>query len=156
MRFQKLTFFIACFVATSAYGGWWSNYEDESWCHRVGDYKYCLPETFKVRRIDDAQLSFIDRSDEFITVFGKFLGKDTAEEFLADPQVPKELIFESDTQVNELRLIRYAPNKAEPLNHDLMVAYIVFPDLSIVQIFGHVSTQTENAINVFIQPIPVR
>jgi hypothetical protein len=63
------------------------------------------------------------------------LDNDTEDEVLAD-WPPKELLFESDIHVNGLRLIRYAPNKAEKPNHNLMVVFVVFPDHSMVKVYG--------------------
>jgi hypothetical protein len=151
-----LLFIVTTFGTGPAVGGWWTNYEDESWCHRLDDFKYCLPSTFRLERLEDAHLEFIDRSDENISVFAEYFDNETLEETLTDLSVPKDRFYlDGDTHVNGLRIIRYMPNEQTELNHDLMIVFVIFPDDSVVKVFGRRSSQTENSVNAFVEPIPI-
>jgi len=152
-----LLFVFAAFVSSPTFGGWWTNYEDEGWCHRLEAFKYCLPGTFRLERLEDAHLEFIDERDAYASIFAKYLGNDTLQEILSEPPVPQDLLsLDSDTYINGLRLIRYMPNENTEEHHNLMVVFVIFPDESVIQIFGPKSSQTESSISAFINPIPIR
>ena len=155
---KQVSFLLLIVLSTvPAFAGWWTNYEDETWCHRLEEYKYCLPANFRLERLEGAHLEFVDRSDDYTSVFAKYLGNDTLEELLADLPIPTDLLYlDSDTYVNGLRLIRYLPNENKKQNHNLMIVFVIFPDESVVQIAGTDSSLTNSAINSFIEPVPIR
>ena len=118
------------------------------------EYKYCLPTTFRLERVENASLKFVDRSDEFTSVFAEYLGNDMVDEVLAG-WPPNEFVLGNEQNIHGLRIIRYTPNKANNPVHHLMVVFVVFPDQSIMQIHGLESTQTEAAVNALIVRIPI-
>ena len=105
MRKSKMLLCLVLLITAPAYGGWWTNYEDENWCHRVGELKYCLPEGFKLTRIDDAQLTFRMRQGTQPSLLANYLGNDTVEEVLAPTNMPDDSVVRSETYVNDLRIM---------------------------------------------------
>ena len=144
---------LAMSIAMPVYGGWWTNYEGENWCHMVDENKYCLPDTFELNRIDDARLRFVARRSDSPSVFANYMGNDVLEEFLTGSMVPHRSSVKSDTYVNELRVVRRILSEAD---HSIMVVLIIFSDDSFVQMYGGETTQLESDITALMQPVGVR
>ena len=149
MQKSKTLLSLTVLITVPAYGGWWTNYDNEDWCHRVGESMYCLPAEFELHRIDDKQLSFQMKQHPSPSIFAKYLGNDTVEEVLAPSNVPEGAVVRSDTYVNGLRVIHRVLSEAD---HGMLVVLIVFPDDSVVSMFSGDETALESAVSAFILP----
>ena len=147
--------FSLCLVSTPGLGGWWSNYEDHdngAWCHRMDDVKYCLPDSFKLVRAEDAHLTFVDEGPDRLAIHAAFMGNDAVDEFLSGWIAADDILVRSDVVIEEIRLIRLQPHKGD---QDSLVTLVVFPDGSFLQITS-LSSRVEKAIDALMEPVRIR
>jgi hypothetical protein len=135
-------------AAMPAYGGWWTNIEGESWCHRVEEHKYCLPATFELVIVEDAFLEFQSQHVTTPSIFANYMGNETLEEVLADSSIIESVTTLSDTYINDMRIIRQIASEE---NHSIVFVLVVFSDDSVVRMFGGEETEFESALSEFIQ-----
>ncbi len=136
-----------------AYGGWWTSDKGENWCHRVAEFKYCLPEAFELERVEGAYLDFKVEHLLAPSVFAHYLGNDPLNEILATVMDVEGVTVTSDTLANGVRIIRRVLPEEQ---HGMLVILVIFPDESVVKMFGGGEAELESAVNAFIQPRPTK
>ncbi|MGB5166302.1 MAG: hypothetical protein WBN61_13655, partial [Woeseiaceae bacterium] len=103
----------------------------------------------ELKRVEDAYLDF--KVEHFLSpsVFANYMGNDPLDKVLATSMTAEGVTVTSDTFVNGVRIIRRVLSEED---HGMLVILVIFPDESVVQMFGGKEGELESAVNAFIQP----